>query len=392
MNSMGMSVWAALAVILAWALTIMLGKLLQVLAYLLCAAHPRFKRGLRTGVYLALALVLAGFALYYRTAGLGFIEAVPAFFNAPLTRFIPIWGWLKGLCVFAMAGNTAAALLCAAACVLCGAALWLIISRIKADFYEDAMQRSEELAETLARAQQTEGVALIKRKKDRSDRLRRDGLRRGNGANVFFFKTLYNRFRFAHLGYFTKTAEVYLIAGAGLAAFCRFALQSDELLLPAAALLAMVFFRSLRDPLREDTDMAWFILVPEPMYKKLLWSLLGGTANCALDVLPGMLAAVLILGASPLAGLGWLLAIASIEMFSTSVSTFINVSVNVPAGKTVKQLVQVLFMYFGLIPDAAILVIGFMMGQVALAAVIASVFNAGAAMLFLLFSSLVLEP
>ncbi len=389
--NLGLSGWAAAAFVAAWALVLMLGKLLQVLAYLLGAEHPGFKRGLRTGVYAVLALAAGGFALYCRTAGLGFFGSVTAFFNAPVTRFVPVWGWLKGLCVFSMDGRTLPAVACIAACVLFGVLLWVVISHVKADFYEDAMQKSEELAEAMARAR-SGGKMLKTRKKDRSDRLRRDMLRHGCGANVYFFKTLYNRFRFAHLGYFTRTAEFYLVLGAGLALFTRYAIESDLLIVPALAIMGAAFFRSLRDSLQEDTGMDWFVLIPEPMFKKLFWSLFGGTVNCMLDALPGMLAAVLILGASPLAGLAWLLAIASLQMFSAAVNTFIAVSVNVSAGKTLKQLIQVMFVYFGLIPDAAIIAIGGGLGFLAPAIAVAAVFNVGAALLFLLFASLVLEP
>ena len=90
------------------------------------------------------------------------------------------------------------------------------------------MAKSEEKAELLAAAQsQKGGVGIVKRKKDRSDNLRRDGMRHGSGANVFFHKAMYNRFRFAHFGVFTKTSETYLVAAVGAAVLCRFVIQTD---------------------------------------------------------------------------------------------------------------------------------------------------------------------
>ena len=80
------------------------------------------------------------------------------------------------------------------------------------------------------------------------------------------------------------------------------------------------------------------------------------------------------------------------DFYSTCVGTFIGLSVPVAAGKTIKQLVQVLFVYFGLIPDAVILVIGYVTGHLAAASVLAAAVNVGLGFLFFWFSPLFLEP
>jgi pimeloyl-ACP methyl ester carboxylesterase len=90
------------------------------------------------------------------------------------------------------------------------------------------MAKSEETAELLAAAQSEKaGVTVIRRKKDRSDKLRRDGMQHGSGANVFFYKAMYNRFRFAHFGIFTKTSETYLFAAVAVSVLCRFVIQAE---------------------------------------------------------------------------------------------------------------------------------------------------------------------
>ena len=124
--------------------------------------------------------------------------------------------------MFAMEGNIAGLLMSFAAIALGGVLLTYIIWHVKADFYEDAMAKSEETAELLAAAQADKGgVTVIRRKKDRSDKLRRDGMQHGSGANVFFYKAMYNRFRFAHFGIFTKTSETYLFAAVAVSVLCR---------------------------------------------------------------------------------------------------------------------------------------------------------------------------
>lgn len=91
--------------------------------------------------------------------------------------------------MFAIEGNIVGLLVSFAAIVIGGGLLTYIIWHIKADFYEDAMAKSEETAELLAAAQsQKGGVAIVKRKKDRSDNLRRDGMQRGSVQTYFSIK------------------------------------------------------------------------------------------------------------------------------------------------------------------------------------------------------------
>ncbi|MBE6989898.1 MAG: CPBP family intramembrane metalloprotease [Ruminococcaceae bacterium] len=393
MLNVGMGLWAALAVIVAWCFTVAIGKLIQTLLYTFCSTHAGLKKYIRYAVY-ALGLALAAaYVLQWRQSGSYFTAAVELF-NRPASRYIPVWGWLKGIVAFAMEGSLTGTLLCIGACLVTGAALLLVIRRVQADFYEDAMAKSEEMAELLERAQseKASGIVFKKRKKDRSDSLRRDRMNHGAGANVFFFKSLYNRFRFAHLGVFTKTAETYLAAAVGVALLCRLVFQTRSLIPAALALAVLAFYRTLGNPLEQDTKMDCFCMVPESTWAKLFWSLMGGTANCLLDLLPAMLAAMLILGADPLEALGWLLLVVSVDFYATNEGTFINLSVPVSAGKTIKQVVQVMFLYFGLLPDIAVMAIALVTGHPVAGILGCVVVNAALGLVFFFLSPLFLTP
>ena len=389
----GLSIWAALALVAAWCFTIVLATLIQVLLYTLSSTRPAVKRFLRPGIYALLALTAAGYLLFAVQSGEGWIRAAALFFNSPYSRFVPLWGWLKGFCMFAVEGSVAGVALCFAALAVGGGLLVWVIWHIKADFYEDAMAKSEETAELLARAQseKSSGV-LIKRKKDRSGKLRRDGLRHGCGANVFFFKTMYNRFRFAHMGFLTKTMEFYLAAAVGVAAICRFAVHTDSIVPVALTLAAISFFRSLGNPLEQDTNMDHFVLIPESTWAKLFWSLMGGTVNCLLDVLPAVIVGALLTGANPFLALAWVPFIVSVDFYATNVGAFIGLSVPVSAGKMLKQVVQVMFIYFGLVPDAAIIAVGFVFEHAVIALAGAAALNVFLGFLFFGLSPIFLDP
>lgn len=395
MLNLGMDLWAALALLAAWLLTIAVSKLLQVLLYTVCSTRPGLKPYLRRGVYVILLLAAAAYVAYWKQSGAGYLDAAVALYASPASRMIPVWGWIKGVAMFALEGDGLRSLLCLGGCLAVIGVLLAVTWRVKADFYEDAMARSEEMAELLDqanRAQERGGLAIIRRKKDRSDTLRRDGLRRGAGASVFFWKSLYNRFRFAHLGVFTKTAETYLVTAVAVALLCKLVFQIHSMIPVSLVLAVFVFYRTLGNPLEEDTKMDFFRMVPESMWAKLFCSMAAGVVNCLLDVIPALAVALLMLQGELLSALAWLLLILSVDFYGTATGTFIALSVPTAAGKTVKQVVQILFLYFGLLPDAAVIVIGLTMGIEWAAVLGAAAVNAVLGGIFFAFSPLFLNP
>ncbi len=391
--NMGLPLWAALSLVAGWGLTMAAAVLIQLALYTLSATYPAVKRNLRRGIYLILALIAAGFIAFAARSGEGWLKAAVLFFNAPVTRWIPFWGWIKGFCAFAAEGNITGVLLTLLATLLGGAALVWAIWRVKADFYEDAMAKSEETAELLARAQseKSSGV-VVRRKKDRSEKLLRDGFDRGSGANVYFWKAMYNRRRFAHLDIFTKTMETYLTAAILTGAVCRFAEMDGGGLVVALVLGAMAFFRSLGNPLEQDTKMDFFLLIPESTWAKLFWSLMGGTVNCLLDVLPAILLGTLAAGGNVLVSLLYVPLIVSVDFYATTVGVFISLSVPVSAGKTLKQVVQIMFVYFGLLPDILIATLGIVFGHTAAALMGVAALNMGLGFVFFGLAPLFIDP
>ena len=360
----GMSLRAALSVILALALTVVVGKFLQVLLYMLCAKNERLKETLRYYIYGILAVLLVLFFLRYKQQGGTAAQAAVSLLNGGVTRLIPLWGWLKGFVYFAVTAQWGKALGELVAILAGMAALVYVIYHIDADFYEDAMAKSEETAEAMRRAQGEEtSVAMGKRKKDRSDKLRRDGMNYGSGANVFLTKTIYNRFRFAHFGFSTKTMELYLFVTVAVTVFCKKALQVESFYPVVMALAVIGFYRSLGDSLSTDVKMDFFLLIPESTEKKLFYSLLGNAFDCLLDLLPAMLVTV-VSGAPLWKALIWMLLIVSLDFYGSTVIAFLDASTPANAGKTAKTLIQVMFIYFGLIPDVLFLALGVVLEQI----------------------------
>ncbi len=372
-------VWLLLG---TWFLTLVFGQLLSVLLYTLSSTHERLQKNVKNLVYGVMALLVASFLLHWHGGDAAPFPAAVAYLSSPWMRYIPIWGWMKAMVYYGACGHYTYVLAFAAALVLAGAALIYIIWHLKADFYEDAMASSEEMAAKLRDVQEGAKVAISSRKKDRSDNLVRDGLHRGWGASVYFHKAMYNRFRFAKLGYFTPTCITYTVVAVLVAVLCRYVLQTGSAVPVIAVLAVMVFFRALGDPLAQDTQQDHFVLIPDSAFKKVMYSLLGGGVNCLLDLLPGLILGCIITGGDPLTAALWVVLIVSVDLYASSVGAFITLSLPTNLPKTIRQLIQILFIYFGLIPVAGIVAVGLVTRQFMLFSLIALVFDLAFTALF----------
>ena len=376
--NMGIGIPTAIIIFLAYILFLIVIDLIKVALYLYSAADQKKRSRVKYLAFGILLAVVAGALVYRNAKGIDSIPAAgAAFLASEYTRYVPMIGWCKGIVMYAAEGNYIASALCAAVTIAgCGLILF-VISKINTDFYEEAMAKSEEVA-ALQRAQKEKGGlfgSTAKRKTDRTEKLRRDGLKHGSGASIYFFKELYNRFRFAYLGFITKTMITYLIVGVGLAAILRLVADVREYAPVALVLGGLAFYRTLGNPLEKDTSLHYFTTVPAGIRAKLLWSIFAGTVNTALDLVIPMAVAAVIMGTGPLKVAAWLLFILSVDLYSTVAGTFINRSLPANAGATLKQIIQIMFLYFGIGPDAVIIVLVALIAGMGPAVAAAALFN-----------------
>lgn len=386
--NLGVGIGVALAILGAWFLLLVYQKLISVLLYTVCSTKEVLKKRLRPTLYLLLGVIGVSFVLFTGQYEGDYFAAACAFFNAPVTRYIPVWGWLKAMVACALTGNARGLVLSVAALLLFGVLLVLIIRRQKADFYEEAMARSEETA-ALREAQQN--ASMKRRKKDRGEHLKRNGFARGSGATVYFHKALYNRFRFAHFRVFTKTSITYLMTALGLSALMVFALDAAFFPAVALTLAGLSFYRALGNPIAADIAQEHFFLVPDSAHRKVFFSFAAGTLNSALDLLPAFLLSALFLQADPLEALAWFLLILSVGAFSDAVGMFIDLSLSTALTQMIRSLVQILFVYFGIAPTAILVILGFAFDRLLVFALLATLLNLAITALSLVISPLFIE-
>ena len=385
--------FASVMFLVSWCFAIAFSILLKILTFEVSSNHPFLKNNLRYFILGFLAILF--FALYhsYHTSSEQvFLLSAHRFFNAEWTRWIPIWGWLKGMVRFALDGNTSACLVLTALSLALIGVMVVLVRVMPVDYYEEATIRCEEIALYMETVNSENAGLLVTRKKQFSETLERDGFHYGEGASIYFHKTLYNRRRFARFGILTRTMITYTLIAIAGGLFVRMFMEEPSIYPPVFLLAVTAFFRTVASPMSEDIRRDSFHAIPENTWMKLLYSLLGGSLNCALDAAVPLMFGVFAAGFFPLRGLLFLPLIVSVDFFATAVGTFVDVAIPASLDKSLKQVIQILFLYFGMIPDEMIIAMGLISNHTNTALFLACMVNLLLGLLFFGLAGVWLDP
>lgn len=350
--NLGLTLGQALWIFSAWILMLVFGKIFGVWVYIFSSNHPRFKRSISyicLGVPCVLAAVLAALAL---PGGMGWWPAAKLLFASPASRLVPVWGWIKGIVAFSLAGEGTLPWICLAGTLAAGAVMTLVIWRMKADFYEDALVHATDVQKLVNDAKS--GMATGRK---RSEKLQREGFSTGTGETMFFIKAMYNRRRFAKLGVFTKTQLFYGAAGIAMGVILRFFAESRNVLVPGILLTLLVYFRNYGNPISEEEQRPFLYLVPAPAGKKLLWCVLAGTCQTLLDLAPGLLLLWAVSGANILSVLSWGVLAGGVDLLASAAGLVLELELPEHLG-LIRGMLQFFLKLLALLPAGVLLLVG----------------------------------
>lgn len=372
----GLDVKTALVLLAVWALSLLLMKLISVFCYTVTATRPNSKKYLQYAVYGAVAAAALLYIAKWQLGGCGKFEAARSLFASEVSRYIPVWGWLKGMIMFAYEDRWLAVSACFAGMLAVFLGFIYLIWHIQADFYEDAMNSAQRMQERLEAQKEGRRALSAKPRSKRIDRERE--FKHGRGASVFFAKTMYNRFRFAGLGVFTKTSSTYLIVSLAAAALLRFLTGYREVLPVAGILAFFIVFRTLGNPIAEETSKNFIFTVPERAFSKVFYCTVSGSANTALDLIPAFIAAEGILLGNPLNTVCYLVLLTTLDWLASSAGTFISLAIPSSVHKAVISMFQLSSVMISVLPTVAAAVMGLIFGNMYVYILAASVINAAA--------------
>lgn len=376
-NSLKISVWSAFIILLAYILTMLFSTLVQITFYTLSRNSKKGTVNIGSILIGFYAVLLVAFIAYTTITKQDVGLAAFKFFGSKHTFWIPFLGWIRGMVYYSMMGDVLRTVIYTSLFVIACIITVVVIWNVKADFYEDAMFATERVAAKLENAQKAQKGGTVTRNKDRSAKIERDGFHYGNGAGVFFYKAVYNRLRFATLKIFSKTFIINLliaVGGSWLAGKIKNPLL-DPFLIPAAAIALFAFYRTMGNPLDEDTSREFFILIPDSPLKKIWASLLGSVTVCGIDILIPMIVAAIITKTAPFVVGGWIVFILSVSLFGTAVGAFVSISIPGDHAQTVKMMVQIMFVYFGAMPSMGFVIAGIILKNMAVMLLLGAVFD-----------------
>ena len=373
--NLGLTVTASIIIVLAFIFCIILGMLTSVFTYTVVASKPSRKKAILPICIAVLLILTVIFCAVKFFGNLSWFAALKATFASSYSRAFPVFGWMAALIVNAVKGNYLISLLCFIGIVLFTAAVFLVVWRIKADFYEDALIKATATFEKQAAA--AEGKKS--RTKPRKETVRETEIGKGWGANAFFHKEMYVRRRNSFLGVFSKTAVTYMLLGVLIAVFVKYVIGAGTLIPVALTMLIVHFFRNFASPLDEETGANFVFAVPESSRKKVFWLLAAGAVGAFIDALPAFIVAGLILGENAITTVLWFLVFITFDSFTATTGLATERIMPSSLPKAVKAVFCVYIRMLLAVPGLILLIAGMVSGNMALFAVITALLNCAAA-------------
>ncbi len=281
--SMGLSLGAIFILFAGWVLLMIQGKLIAVFRYVFAAVHPAFRKGVYYGIGVFVLALAAVFRWMMAAGQMGPGETAARLFAGEASRWVPVWGWLKGFVFYGVEGKTVPAALCLAGVFMSIAGFTWLVWRIRADFYEDALQVASEREEKLADAKEGRRAAKKHKAKERNYTFDR-----GRGAGVFFHRSMYIRRHSPLFGLMNGAAGTMWMVCVCYAVICLYFLKERDFTVLGVLLLGILFFRSYGNPVAQETEVNFIFLVPESPFMKLGAAWLAGVVGTALELFPVM--------------------------------------------------------------------------------------------------------
>ncbi len=359
--NLGLNILACISIFIAYAFLLYYSRLTSVLTYTLTATYPRLKKYILPFVIVCIGLLIGIYFYFVKIEDLGYLKSALTICSFKPLEYIPVFGWLSGMIISCINGNIAGFICYFILNIAMMILLTVLIWRIPADFYEDAFSGANETFETLNAAQN--GGNII-RKKERNEKIRRNEKMNGEGAAVFFTKTLYNRKRFSRLGIINKTSMTYLLFSFALTTLTSLLFDFKSPIPIGFTIAVLIFFRNMGNPIAAEMDKSYLYSVPEPSFKKLFYCLCSGSLETFLDLFPALLIAIIAIPEKTVHFVIWYLIWLSFDLFCSNVGLFTELILPSAIVPSIKAMIGLIIRMLTVIPGLIMLIIGCFSGAV----------------------------
>lgn len=383
--NLGMNTFGIVALFMAWIFLLLIQKLVSVLTYTVTATHERMKQYVMPVIIVIALIVLGYMGSAYLQNGRDIAQAGIDTFGDAGTRMIPVIGWYKGMIMAAIDGEVMTSLIYMGLLILVLIAMCFGIWHIRADFYEDALSGAATREETQKAALEGRKVAA----KERSSRIKRNTGMKGEGGSIFFWKEVYNRRRFATLGFLSNTMKTYVLTAIAVCVFSIKVLEVSEFAVLGGVLAGIAFFRNYGNPIATETSMNWLFLVPDSPYRKVFAAMAAGTYACAIDLLPAIVIGAILMPGNPVEIVLWFVQIVTMDFMLSTVGMVLEVLLPASAFDVVKSMLQMMLKFMMIAVIVVVIAIGTFISGLTLGLILNIVMNIIlGGLLFLIYPSL----
>ena len=343
-------------------------KLFSVGTYTITATYPKVKKFV-VPVLIGLALIVGlWMGTAFLSSGMNVWVTLENSLASEWSNWIPIVGWLKAIVIFALEGNWGMTILFTILSFVGMAGLIYGIWHMKADFYEDAMAGAQAREDIILSAAENRKIVEVKadgtKKKDKRKVQENQKSLFGNavGAMTFLTKEVIVRRRLARFGIVTTTMLWYLTICVGMALLNVKVFETADFTVTGVILMTVLFFRNYGNPIAQETSMNWLFLVPESPYKKVFYAMMAGSYASAMDLLPGMTIAMLLMKANPLTMLLWFVVLVTMDFMLSGVGLLLEALFPASAMEMVKASIQMMLKFVVIVLIVIAIVIGVALG------------------------------
>ncbi len=285
----GVGIGGMVAVFVGYSLTIFLAQLTAMTIYSFTSGNEKHRQ-IAKAVFYAIVLCFAVFLLVNVFMQQDRLAAAVKTANSFAMRLFPVSGWMAAAVGGVISGSAKELVFGAAVSVVYLAAIILIISLSKRDYYEDVLKTAE-LSQSAITAKK-EGI--ITEAAPRNVKVGKTGLKKGMGASAFYYKHLIENRRSKVLILDLPTL-IFVIVSILFSVF----MKNQGVTAVFAFSVYMQLFSSALGRFNKELSKPYIYMVPEPPLSKLIQCLREGFGGWCVQAVLLFVPVKFILGLTP---------------------------------------------------------------------------------------------
>lgn len=270
----GLSVWGLLLIFVTYSLTAFLSQTFAMFVYTFISDSDKKKR-LTKGIFLALVfLSLAYIGYEYLQNSSAPVPTIVSAVNALPIKLFPVAGWLGAFAGALLTGQYLISALWLGLAAIVFVAMLILVSHSQREYYEDVIASAETMQSAITAAK--EGTAP--EATPRHIKVGKEGIGKGSGSKVFYFKHMLENRRSAKL-ILSPMSLMFAVMTIGFSLFMQ-----------KAGIIAIISFSSYiqifslaNGRFNRELNKPYIYLIPEPPLKKMVWALMETMPTALLE-------------------------------------------------------------------------------------------------------------